>query len=91
MSYSYQEQKPKIFTEDGVKLLIKIRDEAKRLIKLSGVVQSDKLIKVCSGDTWTMLACLDHLVEIDDLLEIPNILSKAGQHRIFTNFDWQQL
>jgi hypothetical protein len=89
MSYNYQTQKPNIFTEDGVKMLTKIRDEAKRLIKISSVVQSDKLIKATSGDTWTMMACMDYLIECGDLLEIPNTLSKAGQHRIFTNFDWQ--
>ncbi len=86
--YKYEIEKPKIFTEDGTKMLIQIRDKAKELIKLAGVVQSDKLMKI-SGNTWTMLACMDYLVENKELLEIPNTFSKAGQHRVFTNYDWQ--
>lgn len=87
--YNYQEMRKNVFTEDGVRQTIKIRDEAKKLIKLAGVVQCDKLIKICTGDTWDMLACIDYLVETKDLLEIKNELSGAGQHRIFTNYDWQ--
>jgi hypothetical protein len=88
MGYDYKTQRPQVFTEDVQVMFLKIRDNAKRLIKDAGVVTAEKLMKGVTGDTWTMLACMDRLIEIGELREIPNILSQAGQHRIFTSFEW---
>lgn len=88
MGYSYQAERPKVFTEDGQIMFLKIRDTAKRLIKEAGVATAEKLMRGVTGVNWEMLACIDRLVEIGELHEIPNPLSGAGQHRIFTSFDW---
>lgn len=88
MAYDYKTQRANIFTEDGQVMFTKIRDAAKAKIANAGVVRSDKLMAVCSGDTWNMLACMDRLVELGELHEIPNTMSGAGQHRIFVSFDW---
>jgi roadblock/LC7 domain-containing protein len=88
MGYDYQTQRPGIFTEDGQIMFLKIRDNAKRLIKEAGAVTAEKLMGKITGDSWTMLACMDRLIEIGELHEIPNTKSRAGQHRIFTSFDW---
>ncbi len=82
MSYSYREQRNFVFTEDGQKDFLKIRDMAKDLLQKSGAVMSEKLMCV-TGNTWDMLACIDRLVELGELVEIPNTISPAGQHRIF--------
>lgn len=87
MAYSYETQKHKIFTEDGLSMLLKIRDQTQALIAKAGVARCDKMIAGCSGEVWDMLACIDRLVEMGDIQEIPNTLSIAGQHRIFTSFD----
>lgn len=82
MSYQYQVQRANIFTENGQIMFLAIRDKAKELLGESGAVMSKKLMCV-SGDTWDMLACIDRLVEIGELLEIKNTVSGAGQHRVF--------
>jgi hypothetical protein len=82
MIYNYQIQRARIFTEEGQIMFLKIRDMAKKLSKQSGAVMCDKLLCV-TGDTWDMLACVDRLVELKELIEIPNPTSSAGQHRVF--------
>lgn len=87
MGYDYATQRPKVFTEDGVSMPLKIRDTTKALIARAGVARSDKMMAGCSGDVWDMLACIDRLVEMGDIHEIPNTMSRAGQHRVFISFD----
>lgn len=67
MSYSYQTNRAEVFTETGQVMFLKIRDNAKRLLAISGAVQAEKLWADCSGDSWTMLACVDRLVELGEL------------------------
>jgi hypothetical protein len=85
--YNYATQKSRIFTEDGQVMFLKIRDNAKSLIAKAGVVRFDKMTAGCTGDSWDMLACADRLVELGELLEVSNTMSRAGQHRLFTSFD----
>jgi hypothetical protein len=82
MSYDYKNEKPEIFTEDGQVMFLKIRDEANRLVGLSGCVMMGKLL-VGTGDSWTMLACVDRMVELGELVEI-KYGNCAAQHRIFS-------
>lgn len=81
MSYSYQAERPWVFTEEGQVAFLKIRDKAKELLALSGAVMSGKLL-IGTGNVWSMLACIDRLVELKELIEIPQD-NCAGQHRIF--------
>lgn len=89
MPYDYAAQRPFVFTEDGQVMFLKIRDRAKELISKAGAATSGKIVAKSTGDTWNMLACIDRLVELKEIQEIPNTLSRAGQHRIFTSFDDQ--
>jgi len=83
MPYSYQVQRPGLFTEEGQVRFLAVRDEAKRLLDLAGAVQSSKLM-IGSGDSWEMLARIDRLVELGELYEIPNPKSLGwAQHRVF--------
>jgi hypothetical protein len=83
MSYSYQACRPFVFTEEGQRNFLKIRDKAKELLSLAGAVSSQHLIACVTGSAWDHLACIDRLVELGELIEIPNPESSAGQHRIF--------
>lgn len=83
MSYDYERMRPTVFTEDGQVKFLKIRDTAKELLKNSGAVTSGKLMGCVTGDTWVMMACIDRLVELKELIEVPNPHSPWGQHRIF--------
>lgn len=84
MSYNYQTERPYIFTEDGQVMFLKIRDQANRLIKEAGAASMGQIVNNCTGSSWSMLACVDRLVELGELRELPNPHSHAGQHRMFT-------
>lgn len=83
MSYTYQDYRPFVFTEDGQLMFLAIRDRAADLIDKAGAVSCGKLIAEQTGNTWDMLACVDRLVEIGELVEVHNPLSQADQHRLF--------
>jgi hypothetical protein len=82
MTYSYEAQKSKLFTDDGQRTLLKVRDNAFRLIAAAGVVRWEEMTLGIGGDSWYLLACADRLVELGDLVEIPQERC-AGQHRVF--------
>lgn len=87
MAYDYQTQRANLFTDDGQRMFLKMRDTSHRLIRQAGVVRMDKMMVGVSGDSWDMLACADRLVELGEVHEIPNTMSAAGQHRLFISFD----
>jgi hypothetical protein len=83
MGYDYTKERHNVFTDQGQRMFLKIRDESTRLIAQGGACTSGALMRaVQSGDTWTMLACIDRLVELGELREITGE-SVMGQHRVF--------
>jgi len=80
--YDYQIEKPKLFTEDGQEMFLKIRDKVQALLETAGAFKSENAIHAVCGDTWTMLACLDRLVELGEIREITDS-SVWGQHKVF--------
>lgn len=83
MSYDYQTQRAEVFTERGQIMFLKIRDHTRRLLDISGAARLQEMIATTSGDSWTMLACVDRLVELGELKEITAGMCFAGQHRVF--------
>ena len=81
--YNYENEKPNLFTEDGQLLFIEIRDRVKGLIKLAGAVNMEKAIQGSSGSSWTMLACVDRMVEIGELKELTTDNAGWAQDRVF--------
>jgi len=67
VSYNYQTERPKLFTEEGQVLFLKIRDNVKSLLKEAGAFTGMKAWKGCAGSTWEMQACLDRLIELEEL------------------------
>lgn len=87
MSYSYQTERKNVFTENGQVMFLAIRDNAKSLIASAGCARMDKIIAGCGGgDSWTMLACVDRLVELGEIVEVKQLVAVAGQFRIFTRY-----
>lgn len=70
MSYRYETERPEVFTEEGQKMFLAIRDQVKELLAKAGAVRMDKAIAGQSGNSWTMLACVDRLVELKEICEI---------------------
>lgn len=69
--YSYQTQKPNLFTDDGQRMFLKVRDRSKKLLEESGAFMLGNVIRDCGGgDSWNMLACVDRLMELGEIREI---------------------
>ncbi len=81
--YQYPTEKPKLFTEEGQVAFLKVRDHTHRLIAKAGAVQMDKAISVATGDSWLLLACVDRMVELGELVEWTSQGEVSVQHRVF--------
>lgn len=89
MGYDYQTERPKIFTEDGQKLFLAIRDKAQRLFGIAGAARMYEMISGNSGSVWEMLACVDRLVELGEIREVTAGQRVAGQDRVFVRVKCQ--
>lgn len=72
MSYSYFDEKPKLLTDEGQRILLRVRDRARQLIKTAGAVRQAELFRdaIGSSDSWQDIACVDRLVELGELEEL---------------------
>lgn len=82
MSYLYENEKPKLFTEQGQVGFIKTRDKVKELLSLAGAFRLQEAMM--SGDSWEQLARFDRLVELGEIREVTPS-NVAGQHRVFVS------
>ncbi len=71
--YTYQVEKGSLFTDQGQRMFLKIRDRTKHLLSVAGAVKLSKAIEGMTGDSWSMYACMDRMVELGEIVEItPN-------------------
>ena len=84
--YDYQTEKKKLWTEEGQVVFLKIRDNVKRLLNTAGAFTMDKAIQGSLGDSWLQLACVDRLVELNEIMEVTKKGTVAGQDRVFVSF-----
>lgn len=82
MPYVYQLEKPNLFTDGGIRDVLKIHHEAQRLLGIAGAFRMIEVCRVVTGDVWFQLAALDYLVELGHIREVtdPNVW---GQDRVF--------
>lgn len=80
--YDYSKSKPELFTEEGSRNFLRVRDRAMKLLAEAGAFSLLKATQDVSGDSYTQLMYVDRLVELGEIREItgPNV---AGQHRVF--------
>lgn len=82
--YVYEQEKVGLFTDEGQKVFLKVRDRAHYLLKEAGAFRVDALMRVGGfGDSFTFLACVDRLVELGEI----TCLGPEGrwaQHKVYT-------
>ena len=66
MSYDYEIEKRKLFTEDGLKEYTKMRDQIKRILDDTGAFAFYGLKN--TGDAWFTQACLDYMIQQGELV-----------------------
>lgn len=83
MSYDYQTERHKIFTDDGQRLFLCVRDRVDLLLGVAGAARMQEIMNLgVTHVSWEALACVDRLIELGELLELPSS-SIVGQHRVF--------
>jgi hypothetical protein len=86
MTDEYEAMKPKLFTEEGQRVFLQIRDRVHRLIGEAGAVRMDAAIAKSTGDSWLMLACVDRLVELEEISDVGHNDLIPTQFRIYTSW-----
>ena len=71
MAYDYQTERPRLFTEAGQEMFLKVRDKSKELLDLAGAFRAQEVLSGICGDSWMQIACIDRLVELKEIVEIP--------------------
>jgi hypothetical protein len=84
MSYNYQSEKPGIFTDEGQRKFLQIRDHVQSLLKVAGCFQMGEAIRKTLGSNWEAMACVDRLVELGEIREVSQEQC-AGQCRVFVS------
>jgi len=84
-SYEYSKNKQRLFSDEGQRMFLKVRDFVQDALKRAGAIRMQEAIGAAGGgDSWTMLACVDRMVELGELREITTG-NVAGQHRVFVS------
>ncbi len=84
MSYSYDTERPYVFTEEGQVQLLAVLRCARVCLELAGAVRCDKLLEAAScPNNWKPLALVDRLVELKMLREVDQGFKPHGQDRLF--------
>lgn len=81
--YEYRDLRSKLFTEEGTVMFMAIRDHVQKLLRDAGACTMGAAMRGTCGDTWTMMACVDRLVELGELREVDPNARVAGQDRVF--------
>ena len=83
VSYSYRDIRGRLFSDAGQAMFMKIRESVRTRLASAGAVRMWEAIDSgVGGDFWTLMACVDRLVELGEIKEIPQG-DAAGHHRIF--------
>jgi len=81
--YEYKNHKSEILKEENQKDFLKVRDNVDRLLSISSVFIMADAIKGITGDNWTQMACVDRILELGEIVEIPTESSVSAQNRVF--------
>lgn len=81
--YRYEDQKPELFNDEGQRMLLRVRDFVHKMLATAGAVRMQEAMSAAGGGhSWMMIACVDRLVELGEIREIPQS-GVPGQHRVF--------
>lgn len=83
--YKYEDCKPELFTDEGQRRFLAVRDHVHKTLNSSGAIRMMEAISLSGGDSWEKLTCVDRLVELGEIREIAQPEGTPGQYRIFVS------
>jgi len=83
-NYQYNDIKPRLFTDEGQRLFLAIRDRTNDLLKQAGAARCHEMISGSLGELWDMLACVDRMIELKEIREVTTG-EVMWQHRVFVS------
>ena len=83
MAYKYEECKPNLLNKEELKRFLEVRDIVKDEIDAVGMVVMGAVMMRALGDTWKVMACVDMLVEIGEIVETTQKNGTWAQEREF--------
>lgn len=88
--YRYADEKAGLFTDEGQRRFLKVRDWVQKALNQTGAFQLEALMPHWgSGSQWLGVACVDRLVELGEICELerPERPELPGQYRVFVKGD----
>lgn len=82
--YNYDDQKNKLFTDEGQRYFLELRDRVHKLLKEAGAFRFCEAVlngPSCPGDTFMMHAAIDRMVELDEIRQVTT--NVAGQDEVY--------
>lgn len=53
--YDYAKEKKELFSDEGQRMFLKVRDKANSLLKTAGAFRSQEAWSGCTGSNWTIM------------------------------------
>ena len=88
-SYRYTKERERLFTEEGQQGFLAIRDRVQHLLRDAGACTMGKAIEGSVGDTWFMLACVERLVELGEIVEVTQGQALWIQDRVYRKKEYR--
>ena len=83
MSYRYEDLRPWVFTDEGQRALLRLRDWTMGALRRTGAFQLHCAIDAAgSGDSWQRIALVDRLVELGEI-KLVERAGVASQYRVY--------
>lgn len=82
MSYNYKRERCKLFSDEGLRALVDVKDFVDKALAFAGAVRMGEIIHTVSTESnWMTMACVDRLVETEQIREIT--VASFGNSRVF--------
>jgi hypothetical protein len=81
IGYNYNDVRSTLFTDDGQKAFLTVRDKVNELLDIAGAFKMDSVYRL-AGDSFLGIACVDRMVELKEIREIKQE-EIFGQDRVF--------
>lgn len=72
--YDYSKQRAELFTDEGQRLFVKVRDQVRALLDHAGATTVGRATRLPDGigaaDSWDLLACVHRMEELGEIVII---------------------